>query len=282
MTKIPCLYAIVQFRPFVETGEFANVGIILISPDHRFFDFKLMYTRHARVTHFFEQLDAKVFKTAIRNLRDELGEVRTLLKQKGFDRRFKVNDAGFARALFNEIVRPRETAVRFSEKRAVLAADPAATLDELFAYYVERNFVNKEYQEAILERGVRKWLHQANLADKFEAKQIGDEFYSVAFPFAEIAGHDNVVHKAIKPLNLAHAHPSRIIDHGGQWLFRIEQLRQRDALPERVLFAVSTPVDANAARRRAAQDIVEALERAKVEVVPITHRGALLDFARSS
>lgn len=280
MNKIPCLYAIVQFRPFVETGEFANVGIVMMAPEQRYFGFKLMYSRHARVTHFFEQLDAKVFRATIRNLRDELEDVGATLKRHGFDRRLKSNDALYARRMFDEIVRPRESVVRFSETRAVLAANPASTLEELFAFYVERNFVSKEYQEALLERGVRKWLFQAHLAERFEAKSVGDEIYHVNFPFVEIDNEHAIATKAIKPLNLGHAHPSKILDHGGQWLFRIDQLRRRGALPEKVLFTVSGPEEASPARRRAALDIVEALEQQEqILVVPFNARDQLLAFA---
>lgn len=280
MNKIACLYSIVQFRPFVETGEFANVGIILMAPEHRYFGHKLMYLRHSRVTHFFEQLDAKVFRATIRNLKEELDDAHSALKHHGFDKRLKHNDVGFARRLFEEIVRPREAVIRFGETRAVLAANPATTLDELYAFYVERNFVNREYQEALLDRGVRKWLFQANLAERFESRAVGDDIYHVTFPFVEADGDNSVAQKAIKPLNLGHAHPSKILDHGGQWLFRIDQLRRRGVLPKQVLFPVSGPEDASTARRKAALEIVEALEELDgISVISFGDRERLLEFA---
>ena len=36
MKNTACLYAIVRFCPFIETEEFANVGVILIAPDAKF------------------------------------------------------------------------------------------------------------------------------------------------------------------------------------------------------------------------------------------------------
>ena len=54
-----CHYAIVRFMPFIETGEFANVGVVMFAPQARYFGFKLLVNRQARVTNFFEQLDAK-------------------------------------------------------------------------------------------------------------------------------------------------------------------------------------------------------------------------------
>lgn len=147
MNRVPCLYAIVRFAPLVETGEFANTGVLVIAPAQRFFGFKLMIQRHERITHFFKPLDAKVFRTTMRALRDELERAKALLMQHGFDRRLKENDIEFAKGLFNEIVRPRETVIKFSEPRPLLASDPNAALEELYAHYVERNFVTREYQE---------------------------------------------------------------------------------------------------------------------------------------
>ena len=61
MKKFACQYALLRFRPFVETGEFANVGVVLLAPEARFFGFKLLNKqRHGRITHFFHQLDRKV------------------------------------------------------------------------------------------------------------------------------------------------------------------------------------------------------------------------------
>jgi len=276
MKKMPCLYAIVRFTPFVETGEFANVGIILMAPAERHFAFKLMIQKHGRVTRFFEQLEAHVFKATMRQLREELERTAGVLRQHGFDRRHKFNDVDFARNLFAEIVRPRETVIKFSEPRALLAENLPAALDDLYGYYVERNFVTREYRETVLERGLRKWLFQARLAERFDRVEIGDEEYHVAFPFVEQRGHQP--YKAIKPLHLAHEQPTMIIEHGGQWLMRIRQLRKRGLLPEQVLFAVQGPATDDA-RERAYEDIVDDLRNAQVTVLPYADRESILSFA---
>jgi hypothetical protein len=276
MRKIPCLYSIVRFAPFVETGEFANVGVIMIAPEQRFFDFKLLIQRHSRITHFFEQLEPKVYRATMRNLREELARVAGLLRQHGFDRRLKVNDVEFAKGLFAEIIRPRETVIKFGEPRVVLAEDMGATLEELYGFYVERNFVTREYQEAVLERGLRRWLYQARIVDRFARQEVGDEEYHVAFPFVE--RRDDHPVKAIKPLHLAHNQPSKILDHGGQWLFRVGQLKRRNLLPERMLFAVQGPT-ADGARERAYREIVDSLRDTGAEVLPYADKEHILRFA---
>lgn len=275
MIPTPCLYAIIRFCPFVETEEFANAGIIMMAPEQRFFAFKLMTRRHARVTNFFEQLDGAVFKNAMHNLKDELERAGSMLRQHGFDRRYKYDDVGFAKNLFGEIIRPREAVIKFSGARGVLADDPKLKLDELYGYYVERDFVTREYKETVLERTMRKWLYHAGVGNRFDRIEVGNDEYHATFPFVEQRGTELL--KAIKPLNLSQDQPSKILDHGGQWLFRIQTLKRKQLLPRKVLFAVEGP-DSGGARGRAYEEIVGNLEESGATVLPYEQKNRILNF----
>jgi hypothetical protein len=278
MKKIACQYAIVRFLPFVETGEFANVGIVLMAANQHFFGYKLETSRYGRITRFFEELDAKVYRGTIRNLREELERITGLLKGHGFDNRLKSNDVEFANAVFKEIVRARETIVRFSEVRKIVTADPKETLKELFEFYVERNFVTKKYQEEIMEQSVRNLLLKAHLGERFVKTAVGDEEYHANFPFVEQMGNKPV--KIIKPLHLAHEDSTKILDHGGAWLFRINELKKRNLLPRKVLFAVSEP-DNDGKRQKACQDIEDSLRETGSLVVPFSEKETVIEFAVS-
>ena len=275
--KIACHYAIVRFAPFVETGEFANVGVVLFAPGARFFGFKLLVNWYSRVTNFFEQLDATIFRTSMHILREELQEVDSLFKRIGTDHRLKTLDRTGALALWTETIKPRETMLRFSDSRVVLADNPQAKLRELYAFYVERNFVTREYQEKILDRSVKELLRSANLLERFHPARVGNDEYHAQFPF--VAGLDDKPEKIIKPLNLAYADAARIIDHGGQWVVRILALKKRKLLPEKVLFAVDGPDDFSV-RGKAKREVVADLENAGVIVAPFGQPQAVIDFAR--
>ncbi|MHB1187987.1 DUF3037 domain-containing protein [Thiobacillus sp.] len=272
-----CHYAIVRFMPFVETGEFANVGVVMFAPNARYFGFKLLGNRYARVTNFFEQMDAKVFRASMSTFREELQRIDGMLKQMGTDRRLKTLDRDGAVRLWGEIIKPRETMLRFSESRVVLAEEPRAKMLALFEYYVERNFVNREYQEQILERGVRGWLRDAKLLNQFHAGRVGNDEYHAQFPF--VAGPDDKPEKIIKPLNLDYAEASKIIDHGGQWVVRINALKKRQLLPKQVLFTVNGSDDSTA-RGKARREVVDELEEAGVIVAPFNQAQVVIDFAR--
>jgi len=278
VNKIACNYAIVRFAPFVETGEFANVGIVMIAPKYCYFGFKLGIKKYARITHFFNNLDHKVYQATLYNLRDELKRATNMLKQHGFDKRLKNNDVNFATKLFGEIIRPRETIVRFSNIRTVLTDNPAEKLEELFGYYIERNFVTKEYQESILEKGVRKLLYDANVGDHFVRTKVGDDEYYTNFPFVEQRNERPI--KIIKPLHLAYDELKKIIDHGAAWVNKIEQLKKRDLLPNKVLFTVAEP-DVSTKRWDACKEIEDKLLGAGVAVVLATKQQEIIDFAVS-
>ena len=278
MSKIACQYAIVRFAPFVETGEFANVGIMMMAPKARYFGFKLETTRYARITRFFEGVEPKLYRETLGVVREEMDRVHGVLKYHGFDKRRKAADPEFAQRLFTEVVRTRESIVRFSDTRVVLTDDPQEKLNQLFAFYVERNFITKEYKENILVNRVRKWLVQARVGERFQRMTIGDEEYQANFPFVEKIDQKPV--KVIKPLDLAKDKPHKIIDHGGAWLFRIEELRRRRRLPDKVLFAVEGPGNAGKHRRHAYEEIVGRLEEAGVEVVLHRDKQRVIEFAR--
>lgn len=279
MNRIACQYAIVRFMPFVETGEFANVGIIMMSAKERFFGFQLQTNRHARVTDFFDDLDAKVFKCAMADIKEELARVRQLLMAHGFDRRYPTNDTDFAKRLFAEVIRPREVMLRFSAPRTVLVADPDKALGELFAHYVERNFVTKEYRETLMEKGIRKLLSTANIADRFVKKAVGNEAFRVTFPF--VAVENEKVGKVIQPLDLAHTNTSNILEKGGVWQFRVNELRKRQCLPEQVLFVVKGPTTHDK-RTGAYEEAVAMLDQPGVTVLPFHGEQEILQFASAS
>lgn len=279
MTRIACQYAIVRFMPYIETGEFANVGILLWAPKTCYLGFKLLRKKHARITQFFEELDRAVYLKTMANLDAELCRVQGMLK--GQIAEFGDNDReyGFHRGLFQELIRPRETIVRFSEQRAVLAENPEQTLAELYKYYVGRNFVTPEYQETILERGIKKLLEQRDLAKRFTKRRIEDQLYRVTFPFVE--QKDNEAIRVIKPLFLGQNDSTAIIEHGGKWKLKVDQLRKRNLLRGPVLFPVKGPEpgQVNDLRVEAFEETLANLAGDGIEIALHTEKDRILEFA---
>ncbi|MFT3789832.1 MAG: DUF3037 domain-containing protein [Rudaea sp.] len=276
--EAPCRYAILRFLPYAETGEFANVGVVLISTTKRFFGFRLLKRRIARVTHFFDLHEHRHLREGLTLMREELERIAQELKRFGMDRRLKNVDEPALEAFFTELTRPRETLFRFDAPRVILTDSPNATLDELFGRYVERDFATREYQETVLERGLRRLLSAHHLGDRFTPRTVGDEQFNVKFPFVT-AGSERI--RIIKPLHLTHAEPAKAIDHGLQWAGRIAQLRKRKLLAGEILVTVQRKQD-KAPYEQAAQDVRAMLIEAGAMVVDYAADNQIIEFAQAS
>lgn len=239
--KYVCQYAIVRFLPFVETGEFANVGTVLFCPDKRFFGFKLNNRRPGRITKFFHQIDANVYRNSIHYMNEELDRIHLLMKYEGaLDGRRKNADISISLRIFEELTRPRESLLRFDSVRVALAENPKNKLNELYNYYIERDFVSKENKQRQLENKVRNTLHQHQLISLFEERKVGDENYNHNFPFVHSTSSNEV--SLIKPLSFDQSEPSDLIEQGLRWGNRIKKLADKGfILPENALFAVQAP-----------------------------------------
>ncbi len=270
MSKFACQYAIIRFAPFVETGEFANVGILLIAPERNIFAYRLETKRTKRVTDFFEKLDGRAYRQALHSLDGELKRIRSTTQQGS-------SDTGMLRQLFAEVTRTRESIIRFSEPRVVLADDPNTKLDALFSYYVERDFVTKQSAEALLEKAIQAILSEFKLDRRFHRQQVGDDTYHAPFPFVETINERPV--KAIKPLFLGQDSPSKLIEHAGAWRIRLDELKRRKTLPDEVLFAVSGPDSSDERCHVAYQESILRLQDEGAHVIEHTDHQGLLTFA---
>src|SRR5438552_6703190 len=57
MGEVVCNYAIARFRPYRETGELVNVGVVLVCPQVNYFGYLFETRKYKRVTDFFPELD---------------------------------------------------------------------------------------------------------------------------------------------------------------------------------------------------------------------------------
>jgi len=263
--KQVCQYHIIQFQPYAETGEFANIGIVLFAPRARRLLFKLLDPRqHGRITQFFEPLDGKLFTHVHHALLAELA---------------RLADCPDA-ADIEELTRPREDIIRYSQKR-VLFADTEAfaqTVDGLFEHYVQRSFAHEEGYEERLRKRVHALLKDWGLDRHFHDKTIGDAHYPVRFPFVG----DGEVRGVIKPIHFQHAKPAQLIDHGLAWLGKVRQLKRAGHIaPGAALFACQPPAPENALLQRAYADVCGQIEEAGIVMLPIEQACDIEAFARA-
>jgi hypothetical protein len=276
MNQFVCNYSIARFRPYRETGEFVNVGVVLLCPELDFFGHLFEHRKHKRITDFFPELDLEIFKTGLSGLLKELNR----LARRDEPAQFVLGAEARARiAVFKELVRPRETLFHFGEIATLLAADPQAKLQELFDFYIKRQFArDREYQEIIMRRRLADFLQKTELARFYrQDERVGNDEYNVLLPFVHFEG--NAPRKAIKPLHLAKSTPTEIYRHGDAWISSVRRLRQIQHLPKELLFTVKAP-DFRGMCAQAAQQVCDELQRLETITIPFADTQRIRAFAQ--
>lgn len=278
MKELTCNFAIARFRPYRETGEFVNVGVVLVCPQVGYFGHCFERRKHKRITDFFPELDFEVFKMGLTGLLKELGRMTTPSHQTG-PQLVLGPEAQAGMAAFKELVRPRETIFHFGEVGTVLATDPAAKLQELFDFFVKRQFArDREYQEIIMRRRLGDFLQKHNLARFYKQDQpVGNDTYRVFLPFVHFEGATPI--KAIKPLHLDKETPTDIYRHGDAWISTVRRLQHLNRLPKYFLFTVKAP-SAGLKREAAADEICQELQKLQTVTIPFAETNRILEFAK--
>lgn len=276
MKSVACHYAVVQFLPYTETGEFVNAGLVMVCPQSGYFGYRLQRRKVGRVTGFFNELPAAVYRQSMQLIESELrrieAEVRAAPDWPG--------EAGI-RMVFEKLVHPREAIVRFGPSRVILTQDPAAELDVQFERYVNRSFATAEYVEQTMEKRIRGLLNTLRLDVPFKARRIGNDEVYARFALVQCDPQTEAPRKVIKPLNLAQTEPMGIYDHGDAWLQKIRRLRSRKLLPDAVLIAVSAPQAGDTKRLTAFREICDEFETMGVRTIPESDQQKISDFARN-
>ncbi len=270
MKRVACRYSIVRFLPYQETGEFANVGIVLVCPETGYFGFKLQTKRYGRITDFFSELDSKVYLESMKLFRSELERVQKFVSDQSFN-------ASAMREMFDALTHPREAIVKLTDTRPRLAENADKMLDQLFRYYVEREFSTPEYRDTVVARKVKAVVDSLKLEIPFKPLTIGDDFVSGHFPLVQQVGEGRVS-KVIKPFALNHDEPAKIILHGAAWADRIRRLQKKKLIPSNVLFAVDGPSQSATKCMIAFHDICDELAEV-VSVVPSSNNKLIAEFA---
>lgn len=280
--KYACRYAIVRFMPYPETGEFANVGVVVMSPEARYFGFRFIDRRVARITAFFEELDANVFRNAQRVFIEELTRLRNSFAHRFARLDTSPTELRLTNLMFDEMTRPREAIMYLDDPRVILVDDPEQALAQLFDTYVARSFTANPLNEKAVEKRVKAILKAADLDPIFHEETLGaGEFYKARFPFVKVNKLQEPV-RAIKPINLAQEDATHLYAHGWEWVGKVRLLRRNHYLPAHVMFAAEAPREKFGAAAAAFAEIKSELERLEVSVVRPDDQDQILSFAEAT
>ncbi|UAL42158.1 DUF3037 domain-containing protein [Shewanella inventionis] len=265
-----CHYSIIRFMPFLETEEFANVGILLVTPQTGYSAFRLAPKRFARVTDFFNDLDGSIYQKGL-HLFDE--ELKRVTQEYGYRTGKNLLNA------FQEVTRLREGVFRFGTMSAILCDNPEQQLDELYDYYVGRNFVTPEYREQVMVKSLRNGLRKHVDGLRYVQKQLhGDLNTAINMPL--VAAVDDY-YKVIKPLAFDQTKPIGLLEHGEKWIGRVKRLLNNNAvLPQNMLFTVEEPAKNKSELKAVYLEVEREIDKLGINVVPFADKEAIYQFAR--
>ena len=215
MKKYACRYALIQLLPYNETGEFANIGVLLICPQTGHWIYKLETHKYKRYTDFFEGLEHHVYREAVMTIDAELKRLEKLATATTADQLLNT---------FNFTIHPREAIIRFSEPRGRLTDNPEQELVNLFGHYVDFGFLRNESPEQKLVRRIQDLVKSFELNTPFKEDHIGDpNIVSVQLPLVQTIDSQPI--KAIKPLYLGQMKINDIYNQSEKWIGRFNRLR---------------------------------------------------------
>ncbi|RUR51501.1 DUF3037 domain-containing protein [Vreelandella populi] len=257
--SIICNYAVLRFQPYPETGEFANLGIVMVCNNGQFLEMIETRTRK-RVTNFFDKLDPSIFTSARQAFAKEINRVAELANAHSHDTRFQLG-------LFQHLTSPSETMFRFSRPGTVATEDPQATLQELFNRYVYHDFTHREDTETKLKRRINNLLKEQFKDRTYREEKLGDDLYHVTFPFVWNSGGKTA--QAIRPLSFDLDDTKSILDKGDRWIMQMGRLKKHGGMPRDTVFICKEPSSSNNDHLKAYREITAELRGAnQVRVIP--------------
>lgn len=244
-----CNYAILRFQPYPETGEFANLGIVMLCNDGTFL-YRLETRHYARITHFFTKLDRSVLTSARKAFGEELERIQRLMADHKHDRKLQLG-------VFQHLIKPTETLMRFGPPGTIAAESPEKALDQLFMSYVHHEFSAKADPEQTLTKRVNRLLKQ--LPNRHYDKGVIEAgLYKVTFPFVWQDNHH--ARQAIKPISFDLDDPNGIIEKGDKWIAKVDRLLKAGTAPEDAVFISRPPAVKSGPRLKVYQEIAKELE----------------------
>lgn len=270
MKKYACKYVVLRFAPYSETGEFANVGVLLYSKSHNLFVFKLDTADiGARVSKFFHIDDKQVFKFAMASYQKELAFVQEQVAHHHMT----------AQEAFDFLVKPRATLLRFSEVRTVITDSIEGTLNSIFGRMISHSSASQVKSRLKLSNVLRTQLDLLCLEQPFRRHKFSKSVFEVTYDFTQLSEQGEPL-KLIQPIEINDKlTANEIFEVVGKNKVRLDRMSDFDLLPERVLL----PFSLNGNRTKEADEawsIVKSELSSIGELVDICNKSAIENFAK--
>lgn len=250
--KKPCEAIVVRYVHDVRTGEFLNIGVILMSPAHDFVGARFINS-WARVTAAFPDAEPVHLRRIARAVSRACDEWLAGTKQLEFMRVDQLE------TFLRSVIAFDDASIVFSPPISGITPDPVITLNELFFTYAGRHAdvdPPPSRDEADIWRGFVERLATPSVVMHLQPYQMQSKHYSLSFEHTWLNGHRN----AAQPISFDMLDARSIREKATQWTGRLKIIRPSD-FNLRVFFLVGLPPGgASKFVRSAAVDAMAILE----------------------
>lgn len=234
MSKQPYTFTVLRYVHDTGTGEFANVGVVLTSPEARFADAILRPT-YGRLSKMFPGLDGDHFRRVIRHLQGRLDELSAQIREEMDLGQRPAN----ALDLAHRVIAPDDSSFQWSPMGSGLAGDLPATLESVYHRMVElydERATNESRNDDDVWRVFRKGLEEQKILSRFRPKVIGVKDDEITFNHA----WKNHQWHCMESLSLDLLQAKSIRDKAHNWLGRMTSIKDtKDKF--RVYYLVGEP-----------------------------------------
>ncbi len=231
--KEPYSYVVLRYIHDVLTGEFVNVGLVMVVPGRPLILTKARKT-FGRIKNVFPDLDGDSYKRAIEAIGRGMKGVERSLKSEGL---FKGDKT--ARDYARIALPPDDSSLQWSPVGAGLTADPQKTFDQLYQRFVARydRLSERRRSDEDVWRPVEAKLKEHGVNVELEPKCVRGSTDTVEFRHAWKNGRWHVY----EPLSFDLADADNIKDKARRWLGHLSAVKVGATDDVQVNFIVGRP-----------------------------------------
>lgn len=219
MNKQPYTYTVLRYVHDTTTGEFANVGVILLCPGLRYAD-ALLSPKYGRLSKMFCGMDGEHYRTVIRHLELRFSELAEQFREE-------LHLDGSPKSIHemtSKVIARDDCSFQWSSIGSGLTSDPAATLENLFERMVERyedKKANPSRSDEEIWKTFKKQFEERKILSRFAPKVIAVEDDDVEFEHS----WKNQQWHCLESLSFDLQQPQSIKDKAHSWLGRVTSIQ---------------------------------------------------------
>jgi hypothetical protein len=195
----------------VVTGEFANIGVVLYSPDQRFLEARFT-TSYERLNAIFLKIDHLHHRALMRYMANRFEEIAADIRDG-----LHILPVTALNEIVRQVLPPDDSSLQWSDPGGGFTEEPSKTLDELYKRFVERYMAGAEQASRSDEEIAKPFKAKlGRMAAKLTEKKITTTDYQYDFRFA----WKNEIWHLYEPVSFDLVDPGSIREKANKWLGR--------------------------------------------------------------